>query len=118
MPGAGKKRGKIDKKNQRPAAQGETPPVGQVGQASGGYDGAPSGPQSGASSGGGRGRQESTPGQPARSASREPREPREQSAGPQLLRDPARDYPMVLNRNVDFPGNAYNLISQVSYTKR
>lgn len=114
MPGAGKKRGKIDKKNQRPAAQDEPPPRGQ---ASGGYDGAPSGPQPGASSGGGRGRQESTPGQSARSASREPREPREQSAGPQILRDPARDYPMVLNRNIDFPGNAYNLISQVSYTK-
>lgn len=114
MPGASKKRGKIDKKNQPGPPQDESPPVGQ---ASGGYDGAPSGPQSGASSGGGRGRQESTTGQSARSASREPREPREQSAAPQILRDPARDYPMVLNRNVDFPGNAYNLISQVSYSK-
>lgn len=111
MPGAGKKRGKIDRKNQPPPAQDEAPPVGQ---ASGGYDGAPSGPQSGASSGDGRGRQGSAAGRDTRSASREPRE---QSAGPQIRRDPARDYPMVLNRNVDFPGNAYNLISQVSDEK-
>lgn len=109
MPGAGKKRGKIDRKNQPGPPEDDSPPAGQ---ASGGYDGSPSGPQSGPSSG--RGRQESV-GQSARSASREPSAARG-AAGPQTLKDPARDYPMILNKNVDFAGNAYNLISQVSRT--
>ncbi|MCJ1470295.1 hypothetical protein MMC07_008940 [Pseudocyphellaria aurata] len=106
MPGAGKKRGKIDKRNQTGPSEDEPPPAGQ---ASGGYDGTPSGPPSGPSSG--RGRQESV-GQSARSASREPSAARE-AAGPQTHKDPARDHRMILNKNIDFPGNAYNLISQI-----
>lgn len=108
MPGAGKKRGKSDRKNQ-PAPEQDQPP-----QPSGGYDGAPSGPPSGPSSG--RGRQESATGQSARSASRGPSASRG-DAGQQPLRDPARDHPLVLNKNIDFAGNAYNLINQVSHRK-
>lgn len=111
MPGAGKKRGKIDRKNQPAPAQDESPPAGQ---ASGGYDGAPSAPPSGPSSG--RGRQPSAAGQSARTASREPSASRA-AAGPQALRDPAREDRRVLNKNVDFAGNAYNIFNQVSYTK-
>ena len=101
MPGAGKKRGKSDKKNQPAPAQDEQSPVDQP---SGGYDGAPAGSPS-------RGRQ---PSASVPSGSREASAPAA-DAGAQPLRDPARDYPRVLNRNVDFPGNAYNLISEVSH---
>ena len=31
-----------------------------------------------------------------------------------ILRDPARDMSIALNRNVDFPGNVYNIFSEVS----
>lgn len=111
MPGAGKKRGKIDRKNQSASARDETP----IGEAPGIYDGAPSkSPPPGPSSS--RGRQEPTTGQSAPAGSREPSASRP-AAGPQIARDPARDIPMILNKNVDFAGNAYNLISQVSRTK-
>lgn len=91
MPGAGKKRGKIDKKNgtgpaatEQPAAEdGPLPPAG-------------------------RGRPADNP---APSGSRDI-SVAASAAGP--LRDPARDAAVFLNRNVDFAGNAYNLINKVS----
>lgn len=93
MPGAGKKRGKIDKKNgSRPAAAEQT----AAGEAS--FGGPPSG----------RGRAAENPGH---STSRDI-SVAGSAAGPP--RDPARDAAIFLNRNVDFAGNAYNLVNKVS----
>lgn len=94
MPGAGKKRGKIDKKNGSGPAATEQAPAGLAS-----FDGPP--PV-------GRGR-------PADNAA--PNGSRDISiaasaSGPR--RDPARDAAIFLNRNVDFAGNAYNLIHRVS----
>lgn len=92
MPGAGKKRGKIDKKNGSGPAAAEQP----SGEAS--FDGPPAG----------RGRPLENPG---------PSGSRDISAGASAAgppRDPARDAAIFLNRNVDFAGNAYNLVNKVS----
>lgn len=94
MPGAGKKRGKIDKKNGSAPAPSEQPPAGEAS-----FDGAPPA---------GRGRPAETPGP---SGSRDI-SVAGSAAGPP--RDPARDAAIFLNRNVDFAGNAYNLINKVS----
>ncbi len=93
MPGAGKKRGKIDKKNGAGPAQ-EQPAAVEA------FDGPPPA---------GRGRDPTN----APGASRDVSAARS-AAGPS--RDPARDpQPLVLNRNVDFAGNAYNLLNPVSH---
>lgn len=95
MPGAGKKRGKIDKKNgSGPAATTEQPPAAEAS-----FDGPPPA---------GRGRPVDNP---IPSGSRDI-SVAASAAGP--LRDPARDAAVFLNRNVDFAGNAYNLINKVS----
>lgn len=96
MPGAGKKRGKIDKKNGSGPAATEQPAAGEAS-----FDGPPPA---------GRGRPAENPGL---SRSRDISVTGSASAaGPP--RDPARDTAIFLNRNVDFPGNAYNLVNKVS----
>ena len=85
MLGAGKKRGKIDKKNGSGPAAAEQPPAGEAS-----FDG----PRPAEN--------------PAPSRSRDA----ESAAGPP--RDPFRDAANFLNRNVDFAGNAYNLMNKVS----
>lgn len=94
MPGAGKKRGKIDKKNGSGPAATDQPPAGEPSS-----DGPPPA---------GRGRPAENPGP---SGSRDI-SVAGSAAGPP--RDPARDAAIFLNRNVDFAGNAYNLIHKVS----
>lgn len=93
MPGAGKKRGKIDKKNGSGPAAAEQPAAGDAS-----FDGPPAG----------RGRPAENPGH---SGSRDI-SVAGSAAGPP--RDPARDAAIFLNRNVDFAGNAYNLVNKVS----
>lgn len=93
MPGAGKKRGKIDKKNGSGPAAAEQPAAGDAS-----FDGPPTG----------RGRPAENPGP---SGSRDI-SVAGSAAGPP--RDPARDAAIFLNRNVDFAGNAYNLVNKVS----
>lgn len=93
MPGAGKKRGKIDKKNGSGPAAAEQPAAGEAS-----FDGPPTG----------RGRPAENPGH---SGSRDI-SVAGSAAGPP--RDPARDAAIFLNRNVDFAGNAYNLVTKVS----
>lgn len=121
MPGAGKRRGANDRKNARNPAQ-EQPPVAAPGQNDGPSSQPPGPPSAGRAAG--RGRPPPNVPQPPnapsttqsiRSGSHDPSASGAPDAPQQLKRDPARDYPMVLNRNVDFAGNAYNLINQVSY---
>lgn len=94
MPGAGKKRGKIDKKNGSGPAAAEQQPAAEPS-----FDAPPPA---------GRGRPVDNP---APSGSRDI-SVAGSAAGPP--RDPARDTAVFLNRNVDFAGNAYNLINKVS----
>lgn len=128
MPGASKRRGKSDKQNrgaddQAPPATSSAPagydgpqdnpsPAGAGGRGRGGGRGGGRGSGRGGAPGGGRG----APNAPENPTSTVP-SVRSQSPVPTqqpIARDPARDPPKMLNRNVDFPGNAYNLFSQVS----
>lgn len=94
MPGAGKKRGKIDKKNGSGPAAAEQQPAAEAS-----FDAPPPA---------GRGRPVDNP---VPSGSRDI-SVAGSAAGPP--RDPARDAAVFLNRNVDFAGNAYSLINKVS----
>lgn len=126
MPGASKRRGKSDKQNQGQAAPAPSAPAE--------YDGPQDGPSSPA--GGGRGRGGGRGGGNGRGGGRggaqggghgAPNAPSDPiSAAPSvrsqspavttqpIARDPAREPQRILNKNVDFAGNAYNLINQVS----
>ena len=124
MPGASKKRGKLDRQAQRGAGQGPAPgpaapappPPAEAAPAEPvAYDGpgdnrggpAPSNPQAGRT-----GPPPANAPGPASSQAPSGSSPESSSARPRV--DPAKDQPLILNKNVDFPGNAYNLVNQVS----
>lgn len=127
MPGASKKRGKLDRQAARGAGQGPAPgaaapapppPAERAPSEPVPYDGpgdnrggpAPSKPQAGQAGRTGR----PPANAPAQSGSEAPREssPSQASSRPKV--DPAKEKSLILNKNVDFPGNAYNLVNQVS----
>lgn len=129
MPGASKKRGKLDRQAARGAGQGSSagpatqapPPAAEPAPAEPvpaepvPYDG-PSdnrgGPAASRPQGGHSGRP--PPNAPGQSSSQAPAgdAPSEASSRPRV--DPAKEPSLILNKNIDFPANAYNLVSQVS----
>lgn len=138
MPGASKKRGKLDRQGPRGAgqgprggapgpAQGAAPPVPAEAPAPepapadsaasadpAAFDG-PGDNRGGPPPSRQGGRPPTTgPSGSARSGSQAGRGESSTRASSRPRVDPAREPSMILNKNVDFPGNAYNLISQVS----
>lgn len=115
MPGASKKRGKLDRQAARGAGQGPAPGAAAPAPPP------PAQPEPVAYDGPGdnRGGPASNNPQPGRAAGPPPNapaqaedSPSEASSRPKV--DPAKEPTFILNRNVDFPGNAYNLVNQVS----
>lgn len=119
MPGASKKRGKLDRQAARGAGHGPAPPPAQQAPppppepapaepvAFDGPGDNRGGPAAGKAAAGRPGRPPTNA--PGPSSSQAP--PRA-SSRPRV--DPAKEQPLILNKNVDFPGNAYNLVNQVS----
>lgn len=124
MAGASSRRGKADRKNKQPASN--NPPPGQgrapadptpAAPAQRGQPGPATGPPSaGQPSGRGREPEVAAPvaEQSVRSGSREPSASREDTAAEAAASDAVRQRQSVFNRNVDFAGNAYNLVAEVS----
>lgn len=109
MPGASKRRGRSDKQNQRGAAQEPPQPAAPQGASTRGGPGPPQPPAAPSAA------------QPGSSSQNPANAP---TSDPQSVRSPSheqRDTQLVerypapfLNKNVDFGGNAYNLLSDVS----
>lgn len=127
MPGASKKRGKLDRQGPRGPGQGPapataaavpTPEAAPQPEDPVAYDG-PGDNRGGPSSSrpqGSRGGRPPT-GAPSHAGPSTSQQAPSDSPAPESSRpkvDPAKEQSMILNKNVDFAGNAYNLISQVS----
>lgn len=115
MPGASKKRGKLDRQGPRGAGQGPAPGPAAPAPAPP-AEAAPAEPVAYDGPGDNRGGPSSSKpqGVPGQAGSQDPRggSPAGASSRPKV--DPAKEQSMILNKNVDFPGNAYNLVNQVS----
>lgn len=119
MTGAAAKRAKRDKQTVQAGTRDPTrdTPSATIQQGPNAYDG-PSDPGRGRGPGSAGGPPSPARGRTPSNAPPSARAPSVHSSRPSsttrpMLRDPARD-PPVINRNVDWAGNAYNLYSQVS----